>query len=115
VGDYVFGNEPSWCAFWSDAFIDVSPPPACPAVDFCHELVIASLTQEGGCSRSQIDSIMLIGRRHSVEAHLRHSFPAPDAGCICLASSWQVMQALAITRPIGTVEFVHESVEFDCH
>jgi hypothetical protein len=27
LGDHVFRNEPSWCAFWSEAFSDVSRLP----------------------------------------------------------------------------------------
>lgn len=114
VGDHVFRNKRSWCAFWTEAFGEVSSPPACPAVDFRHDVVLASLSQEGGCSRSQIDSITRVGRRRNVEVLVRHSFPAPGSNCVCLASFWHALQAVAVARPIRKVEFVHESVEFEC-
>lgn len=112
IGDHVFHNESSWCAFWSEAFAHASPPP-CPAVDFPREVVVAVVTQEGGCSHSEVDSIARL-RRNSAEVLVTHFFPRRDSNCTCVASFWQAIEAVAVARPIGHVEFAHESIEFSC-
>jgi hypothetical protein len=123
LGDHVFRNEAEWCAFWSEAVEGSLPTPAeggsipsppCPQVDFHGRTVIASVRQIGGCSHFAIESIARAGRRGTVEVVVRHFSPSPTSACICVASFWQAMHAVAVERPIRRVEFVQEFSEFDC-
>jgi hypothetical protein len=112
AGDFVFRDEAAWCDFWTVAF--ASPPRACPAVDFRHQVVIASVGQTGGCSRSEIESVDRAGSRRAVDVVVKHFFPALDSGCTCTADIHVASRAVVVGKPIGAVEFVHESVEFSC-
>ena len=112
AGDHVFRDEASWCDFWTEAF--AFPPLACPAVDFRHQVVIASVGMVGGCSSFQIESVERIGSRRSVDVVVKHFYPGRDSNCICTAGVTMASRAVVVKRPIGDVAFVHEAVEFDC-
>lgn len=113
-GDYVFRNESSWCRFWREAFSAISPPPACPAVDFRHEVVIASVLMQCGCDSFQIESVERVGSRRAVDVLVKHLSPGPSQNCVCVASCSAVGRAVVVAKPIGNVEFVRENVELSC-
>lgn len=113
AGDHVFRDEESWCAFWSLAAVGLSDRPVlCPEVDFRHEVVIASgAVTPARCGGLEIESIERIGSRRAVGVVVQHQIP--DCPCLLLAVDIPI-HAVVVSRPIGEVEFVHESIQVEC-
>jgi hypothetical protein len=109
AGDYVFRDQESWQAFCVASSAG-GPGQICPAIDFRHETVIASVAgpQPSSCFGIRIDAIeRLPGRAVAVGvAHIERS----EEICGCLAVFTNPVVAVVVSGPIGAVEFVHEDV-----
>lgn len=68
----------------------------------------------GGCDGFHIESVERDGSRRAVETLVQHTFLLPGSLCGCTADFRVQAHAVVVARPIGSVEFVHESVGFEC-
>src|SRR5258706_12503720 len=109
AGDYVLRDVESWIAF-----CDASNTVLCQFVDFRHETVIASVAgpQPSSCYGISIDAIERLPGR-AVEVSVADTEPISDR-CVCVQGVTQPAVAVAVSGPISTVEFVHESVQRGC-
>jgi len=113
--DFVIRNERQWCTFWRQVHLNLDPAPACDraAIDFRHELVIASTTGSGpnGCYGVDIPEIKRI-RGRGIRVFVNERIPGPD--CLCTLSFVSPIQAVVVSEPVERVEFVHEETVLDC-
>ena len=109
AGDYVVRDVESWIAF-----CDATNPILCPFVDFRHEIVIASVAGPlpNSCYGISIDAIERLPGRE-VEVSVADTGPISDR-CVCVEGVIQPVVAVAVSRPIGAVDFVHEVVARGC-
>lgn len=107
TGDYVFRDKQSWCRFWGQLVRGMIPPPPCAPVDFRHEVAIASVAT-GACSELEIQSIERAGSRRAVSVLVQSRVdPCP----LLVVLDWG--HAVVVSRRIGDVEFVHETIPLD--
>lgn len=113
TGDYVFGDEASWCAFWQAVkTIERIPPLTCPAVDFRRELVIATVGSFGTCTGQGISAIERVGSRRAVEVTVVEHYPDPT--CLCVLWFHGSVSAVVVAKPVGDVAFTHVAEQFSC-
>ena len=113
-GGYVFHDEESWCAFLGLPPGTTGTIAGCPEVDFRHETVIASVggPRPSSCYGIQIDAIERL-RGRTLEVTVAHTEPAFDL-CVCSETDTRPVVAVAVSNPVGAVEFVHEDVQRGC-
>jgi hypothetical protein len=121
--DLVIRNERQWCEFWIQAHGRRAEPPPCDLslVDFRHEVVIASSNRgNNGCVRVGIADIEagrwhqrgLGSRRGGLRVFVRDTFPGRN--CLCTQSFVFPVRAVVVSKPVGRVSFIHETVISQC-
>jgi len=114
--DHVIRTEEQWCEFWARVHADMLPPQPCDLdlIDFRHEaiLVTAIGTRHNTCFDASISCIEAIRGRGSLRVFVREQ--VPRLNCICFRSFVSPIHAVAVDKPVGRVEFVHEVAVLQC-
>jgi len=114
--DFVIRNERQWCRFWRKAHAAFVEPPPCDrsAVDFQHEMVLASTSgpQPNACFGLRIAEITRVRGALGIQVFVDESTPGPS--CVCAAVIVFPVQAVVVSKPVGPVEFVHQSTSRRC-
>ena len=108
---FVIRDELEWCELWRQAHANLSPQPPCDtsAVDFRHDVVIgATGTRPDSCRGPRIERIEQAGRA------LRVYVTGLVGGCGCFQIVSYPTEAVAISKPVGSVVFVHDTVGVGC-
>jgi hypothetical protein len=114
--DFVLRNEEQWCRFWLEAHGALLEPPPCDrsVVDFRHEIAIASTTgsRPSGCYDVHVAQITRARGARRIRVLVDESIPG--ANCGCTTAFVHPVEAVAVSKPVGPVEFVHRERPRDC-
>lgn len=112
----VLRNAEEWCDFWASAHSAQSDPPVCDLsiVDFDYETALAVTmgSQISGCFSISVESIETGQEPTAITVFVQEQ--VPGAGCLCTQAMTSPAEAVVVDNPIGSVEFVRETVTLQC-
>ena len=117
VADLVIRTPKQWCAFWAEAHANTWPAPPCDTTvaDFRHEVVLVTAIGPRGTTCFDVD-VGCIGQKSGrgvLQVHVRDTV-SPDCHIPCGRVVVHPVQAIVLDKPVGRVEFTHETVEIQC-
>ncbi len=114
--DLVIRTEKQWCEFWARAYSAGTNPPPCDlgVADFQSEAIVAAAigNRGNGCFGVSISCIESSLGRGALRVLIRERVPGP--GCICTQSLVSPVHAVVVDKPVGRVDFVHETTVLEC-
>lgn len=114
--ELVIRNEEEWCGFWARVHSDQVDPPACDdtVADFEEETILAVAlgSAPNGCHAIYVDGIVTGSEVGAMTVFVREV--EPGAGCLCTHSFTTPVEAVVVSNPVGSVEFVRESTTLAC-
>ena len=115
--DFVIRNENQWCEFWDELYGRIFPQPPCDTslVDFNKEVVIVTALGDRpntcyGVSIYCMDSDN--PGESKIRVFVRDVVPGP--GCACGQAIVYPVHVVKVEKPVGQVEFLHETSVLDC-
>lgn len=115
-GDLVIRTEKQWCEFWARTHGTRAVPLPCDlgVADFRHEVILATAigSRPNGCFGVAISCIETSRGRGALRVFIRDR--EPGSSCICTQALISPVHAVVVDKPVGRVEFVHESSVLQC-
>jgi hypothetical protein len=112
--DLVIRTEKQWCEFWARAHSAGTSPPPCDLglADFQSEAVVATAIGNRGSGCFGVSISCIETSRGALRVLIRERVPGP--GCICTQSLVSPVHAVVVDKPVGLVDFVHETTALEC-
>jgi len=112
----VIDNIDDWCEFWGQVHSVLFPAPECPVdlIDFDSELVLVAAlgSRPNGCYSVDISCINELGQGDDL--HVTVTEAVPGQGCVCTQAIVNPVDAVAVDRPVGRVDFFKKTARLDC-
>ena len=108
----VIQEAAAWRALWREVVAERTPPPALPAIDFDHDMVIvAALGRRGtGGYAITIDDVYAEGGR--LYAVVRETSPGP--GCMTIQAFTAPVTGVRVPRRGAATTFIERQDQLDC-
>ena len=112
----VIDNVDDWCDFWDEVHGIIFPAPECPVdvVDFATEVVLVAAigSRPNGCYGVDISCINKRGQSDDLRVTVTETVPGP--ACACTQATVNPVDAVAVDRPVGNVDFFKKTAKLDC-